>query len=330
LVGCIHVAWEPADKKNSFGRKVDFRAMKQNPGDLSKEHGPPWFEVGSPGPETSPEQWHAIEVSASGPDHPEADADLERSFQELVRFYRHSSVGRRCLGIVHRMNTPLQVLSFQIDLLEQKTQEELTVLSGSPPAGAEKLAALNRYRREKLGQMRQDLEKLQDLSRNLVLQGTHEEAQASFHLDLNEVYHQELDHYEAQPFFQHQVSKNFHFQDDLPLICGHYIDFSQSFQNLVDNALEAMAGVEDRRLTVATASRDGVIMVRIGDTGVGMAPGDLPRIFAPFFTTKRAAGEDRAGLGLFMVRRLLAPYGANIRVDSRPGETWVTVTLPAA
>ena len=304
--------------------------MKRIPGDLSKEQDSPWFRVGSPGPETPPKKWHAIEVSASGPDNPEADAVLERTFKELVRLYRHSGVGRRCLGIVHRINTPLQVLSFQIDLLEQKTQEELAMLSGSPPAGIEKLAALNRYRQEKLRQMRQELEKLQDLTRNLVLQGTQEEAQASFHLDLNDVYRQELEHYETQPFFKHQVSKDFHFQDDLPLICGHYIDFSQSFRNLIDNALEAMEGVEDRRLTVATASRDGGIMVRIGDTGVGMAPGDLPRIFAAFFTTKRTPGEDRAGLGLFMVRRLLAPYRAKIRVDSRPGETWVTVTLPAA
>jgi two-component system NtrC family sensor kinase len=304
--------------------------MKQTLGDLFKEQDSLWFQAGSPGSEASPDKWHTIEVSASGPDHPEADAVLERSLKELVRFYRHSSVGRRCLGIVHRMNTPLQVLSFQIDLLEQKTQEEVVLLSGAPPAGVETLSALNHYRQEKLAQMRQDLERLQDLTRNLVLQGTHEEAQASFHLDLSSVYRQELEHYEAHPFFKHQVSKSFHFQEDMPLICGHYIDFSQSFRNLVDNALEAMEGVEDGLLTVATASRDGEIMVRIGDTGAGVAPGDLPRIFEPFFTTKHTPDEDRAGLGLFMVRRLLAPYRAKIRVDTRPGETWATVRLPAA
>jgi two-component system NtrC family sensor kinase len=304
--------------------------MKQTSGDVFKEPDSPWFQASPPGSETSPTEWHTIEVSASGPDHPEADAVLERSLRELVRFYRHSSVGRRCLGIVHRMNTPLQVLAFQINLLEQKTQEELVMLSGAPPAGVGSLAALNHYRQEKLGQIRQDLERLQDLSRNLVLQGTHEEAQASFHLDLSSVYRQELEHYEAQPFFKHQVGKNFHFQENLPLLCGHYIDFSQSFRNLIDNALEAMEGVKDRHLTVATAFRDGEIMVRIGDTGAGVAPEDLPRIFEPFFTTKHTPDEDRAGLGLFMVRRLLAPYRAKIRVDSRPGETWVTVRLPAA
>ena len=72
------------------------------------------------------------------------------------------------------------------------------------------------------------------------------------------------------------------------------------------------------------------MLVRLGDTGVGIPPGVLPRIFEPFFTTKGTPGGDRAGLGLFMVRRLLAPYQAEIRVDSAPGETWVRVSIPVA
>ncbi len=85
----------------------------------------------------------------------------------------------------------------------------------------------------------------------------------------------------------------------------------------------------DRRvLTVVTACRDRRIMLRLGDTGVGIPGADLARIFQPFFTTKQTAGGERAGLGLFMLRRLLAPYQAMIRVDSGPGGTWVSVWFP--
>ena len=58
-----------------------------------------------------------------------ADDRLERCFLEMVRYYRHSAVGRRCRGIVHQMNSPLQVLTLQLELLEQKTREEPLFLS---------------------------------------------------------------------------------------------------------------------------------------------------------------------------------------------------------
>ena len=247
-----------------------------------------------------------------------------------MRYYRHSSVGRRCLGIVHQMNTPLQVLSFQLDLLEQKAQEELDLITASPLADTEPLVTLNHYRRTKFSQLRQELNRLQGITRSLVLQGVHEDAQEKFPLDLNQLYRQELELYQAQPFFKHQVTGEFHFQDGLPLFSGHYIDFSQSFRNLIDNSLEAMEKTDRRRLTVVTACQDRRIMLRIGDTGVGIPPVDLPLIFQPFFTTKQTPDGDRAGLGLFMVRRLLAPYQAEIRVDSDSGGTWVTVSFPVA
>jgi signal transduction histidine kinase len=283
-----------------------------------------------PGPETSPGRWHSVTVSSLPPDTSEGSEVLERSFKELVHYYRHSSVGRRCLGIVHQMNTPLQVLSFQLDLLEQKAQEELDLLAESPLADAEPLMTLNHSRQAKFSQLRQELNRLQGISRSLVLQGVHEDAREKFPLDINELCRQELELYQTTPFFKHQVTGEFHFQDSLPLFSGHYIDFSQSFRNLIDNSLEAMAGTERRQLTVVTACRDRRMILRIGDTGVGIPPADLPRIFQPFFTTKQTPGGDRAGLGLFMVRRLLTPYQAEIRVDSDAGGTWVTVSFPVA
>jgi signal transduction histidine kinase len=253
---------------------------------------------------------------------------LERSFQELAALYRHSSVGRRCLGIVHRMNTPLQVISFQVDLLEQKAQEELDLIAATPHLTADPLTTLNLYRQAKLSQLRRELKRLQGLVQTLVQEGAHEATEEMIPLDLNRVFRRELDLYQSQPFVKNQVTIVCQFQDDLPVISGYYIDFSQSFRNLIDNSLEAMHGREPKHLTVVTACRDRRIVVRVGDTGGGIAPAALPLIFQPFFTTKKTLNGTRAGLGLFMVRRLLSPYQGAIRVDSGPGGTWVTVELP--
>jgi two-component system NtrC family sensor kinase len=282
----------------------------------------------SPCSEAGSQPRHSIILSSLPADYSGDDEALERSFKELVRCYRHSSVGSRCLGLVHQMNTPLQVLSFQLDLLEQKAREELGVLSESPLAATEKLETLHHYRHEKFRQLRNELEKLQNFARCLALQGMHEDAREKIHLNLNQVYGQELELYLSNPIFKHRITREFHFGDGLPLIHGHYIDFSQSFRNLIDNALEAMDGLEHCHLTVVTACLDKRLTVRIGDTGTGILPEHLPWIFEPFFTTRRTADGPRAGLGLFMVRRLLAPYKADIRVDSVPGATWVTLSIP--
>lgn len=257
-----------------------------------------------------------------------ADDLLERCFRELTRFYRHSGVGQRCHGIVHRMNTPLQVLSFQVELLEQKSREELQYVPACPLPAAERLQVLHDYRVKKIHQVRLELEKLQSAAHTIIQQGVHEESAERLYLDLNQIYAQELDLYQAVPFFQHQVEKEVRLDPHVPPLHGYYIDFSQSFRNLVDNALEAMTGEERRQLTVETGMEDGMRVLCIGDTGPGIPPEVLPRIFDPFFTTKGTPVMPRAGLGLFMTRRLLAPYGAAIQVDSVPGETWVTVRLP--
>ena len=296
--------------------------MKNNPVDRSKG-----VQDLSAGTKTSAKHQHSKVLSSLPSDYEMGNEALERCLKELAIYFRHSSVGRRCLGVVHQMNTPLQIISFQLDLLEQKALEERELLK-SPGADVDKLVTLSVYREDKFRQLRHELKKLQNFARSLVLQGIHEDAEEMVPLDLNQLYRQELELYLADPIFKHQVSKEFHFGDGLPLIYGYYIDFSQSFRNLIDNALEAMEGSKRRHLTVITAYHDRQFTLRIGDTGVGIPPENLPFIFDPFSTTKQTSGGVRAGLGLFMVRRLLAPYEAEIRVDSEPGETWVTVSLP--
>lgn len=252
---------------------------------------------------------------------------MERCLVELVRYYRHSGVGRRCRHLVHQMNTPLQVLSFQLELLEQKTREELQYLSQCPAEMAQPLQTLLAYRTDKFHQFRQELTDLQRFTRDLTVQGVHEDSQEQLYLDLNWICERELEFYVSHSASRQGVHLEVRLEKGLPPFYGYYIDFSQSIRNLVDNALEAMAEAEFRKLTLETRVQDHLVILRVGDTGEGIPPGNLARIFHPYFTTR---GPGRAGLGLFMVRRLLAPYHADIRVDSRPGETWIHVGLPVA
>ncbi len=96
--------------------------------------------------------------------------------------------------------------------------------------------------------------------------------------------------------------------------------------NLVGNALKY-----SRDRVVVSALRDGgEVRVSVADSGPGIAPDDLPRIFERYYRGQRHEGEG-LGLGLFIVRKLVEAHGGRIWADSRPGEGAVfTFTLPVA
>jgi two-component system, NtrC family, nitrogen regulation sensor histidine kinase NtrY len=100
------------------------------------------------------------------------------------------------------------------------------------------------------------------------------------------------------------------------------------FVNLLENALEALDGVEnDRWVTIATGvdpSR-GLLLVEVRDTGHGIGRSDFPKLFQPYFST-RGRGT---GLGLAIVQRIVADHGGRIRAESnRPTGAKFTLELP--
>ncbi|MBI9046868.1 MAG: PAS domain-containing protein [Anaerolineaceae bacterium] len=112
--------------------------------------------------------------------------------------------------------------------------------------------------------------------------------------------------------------------EDLPVILADPAQLEQIFSNIIHNAIQAMSG--DGRLTVETRLESpGWLAVTIADTGLGMPPGTLAKIFEPLFTT-RAKG---IGLGLAIVKTLIEGHGGTIEVESKPGQgSRFTVRLP--
>lgn len=99
----------------------------------------------------------------------------------------------------------------------------------------------------------------------------------------------------------------------------------QALLNLVVNALQAMS--QGGTLRVSAAAHDGTLEVTIGDTGPGIPPDQLDRVFEPYFTTK----DGGTGLGLPLAQRIIEAHGGRIRVDSQVGVgTTVSVRLPLA
>ncbi|MGQ9920286.1 MAG: sensor histidine kinase [Desulfobacca sp.] len=260
---------------------------------------------------------------------PEMSKVWEYLLQELVKQYRHAMVGRRITGIIHTLNTPLQVLLMHAELLGRKLQEEKDTLA--PRLPAELLPVWENffaYRSRKNQQLVEIADKLQILIDWLRYHALHEDQHGPQEIDLNELVEAELHGYQMEPFFKNRVSKRWQPREHLPAITGYYVDFSQSFCHLVNNALEALQEVPEPVLTIATYTADGHRILAVGDNGPGIPPAIQGDIFTPFFTTKNSPGESKAGLGLFFTQRLLAPYGGRVTFTSQPGQTWFRLILP--
>ena len=116
----------------------------------------------------------------------------------------------------------------------------------------------------------------------------------------------------------------FELPDDLPCAFGVGAELNQVWMNLIDNALDAAP--ENGHVTV-NATRDlDRIVVRVIDDGPGVPAEIQGKIFDPFFTTK-GVGKG-TGLGLDIVRRLLAQHEGSITLESVPGRTEFQVRLP--
>ncbi len=113
---------------------------------------------------------------------------------------------------------------------------------------------------------------------------------------------------------------------DAPLISCYPDQLNQVWTNLIHNALQAMANKGQLEIAVSTDKHQENLIVRITDNGPGISPDVLPHIFDPFFTTK-PDGEG-SGLGLDIVKKIVAKHDGTIVAKSIPGRTTFTVTLP--
>jgi signal transduction histidine kinase len=105
----------------------------------------------------------------------------------------------------------------------------------------------------------------------------------------------------------------------------------RALKNLVRNALDAMEGVDQRRLSldVREAAGGRQVEFEIRDTGEGLSPEAARRIFQPYFTTRGERGGT--GLGLAIAHRIVAEHGGTIRVEGAEGRgATFTVALPVA
>lgn len=112
---------------------------------------------------------------------------------------------------------------------------------------------------------------------------------------------------------------------DLPDFFGNVQEVREVFLNLILNALQALVPGGRIHIGITFLKADEVFVIQVADTGAGIPPENLDKIFNPFFTTR----PDGTGLGLFVTQQIVHRYGGSIRAESQSGEgTLFVVELP--
>jgi signal transduction histidine kinase len=235
--------------------------------------------------------------------------ELERARAHEVEAAELRAFRDMAKNVAHELKNPLTPIRFAVERLGK----------GAPPEHRELLAVLE-SESDRLEKMARDFAELGRLPQG-----------PTAPVDLGEL----LD--ELARGGPDDVAVNVTKQPGTPLVSGHYEPLRRALHNLVINAIDAVHE-KTREKGAAPATGEVALGVRglpngstpsvevtVRDTGAGIRPGDIARVFEPHFTTK----THGTGLGLAIVRQTIRYHGGTIAISSEPGRgTTVTVVLP--
>jgi len=236
-------------------------------------------------------------------------AGLERQHtrmrEELWRTRELATIGQTMANVAHQLGTPLNLASAHVQLLQQE-------LPADPQA------------QRRLGVVEEQLARVADSLRSLLDRARPKGSQRTFPLRPVLSRLAEAGQILGSP---QRVRVTLDVPDTLPLVAGDETQLELALSNLVTNALDAMP--DGGNLVVTATTESGHAIVEIADTGVGIAPEVLDRIFEPWVTTK-AAGQG-TGLGLSIAREVVQRMGGAISANPGPaGGTVLRITLPSS
>ena len=241
-------------------------------------------------------------------------AELRETQAQLVQSAKMAALGTLVAGIAHDINTPLGAVISNTDLVLRGLARLTAELPAERAGACGALTELLRINAEACARMSGIVKNLKTFARL-------DEAEWKT-VDLRDGLESSLRLVEHLHGGRIEIVRDY---GDVPPIACHPGQLNQVFMNLIVNAIQAIDG--PGTVTLRLAAADGGVRVDIEDTGSGIVPEHLPRIFDPGFTTKGVGVGS--GLGLSISHRIVTAHGGRIDVSSEPaaGSTF-SIRLP--
>ena len=269
----------------------------------------------------------------------ESNDTLKRTQTQLVNAEKMASLGQLTAGIAHEINNPVNFITSNIAPLRRNIADLVSVMKDYRMADRLEELEKVKTREEQIG-LGETIDELDDIIGS-VAEGASRTAEIVRGLRnfsrLDEDDLKEADLNDGLRSTLTVLAPQYRDKVDFDLQLGGIPraecfpgKLNQVFMNILTNAAQATLARADgrpRTVSVNTREENGIVEVRIRDTGVGMTPEIQARIFDPFFTTK-AVGEG-TGLGLAIVYGIINDHNGTITVESTPGVgTEFRITLP--
>jgi signal transduction histidine kinase len=231
------------------------------------------------------------------------EAELGRKNQELMQARKLAAIGTLASGVAHELNNPLNNIYLSAQVLAREAGEHCT--SGAKEAVTDIVGQTERVKRI--------VGDLLEFARGREPQFTQVELQG-------------LIPAHTSASVARGTSRTYGSRS-APIPCSSSLPPMRAagagFNNLFANAVDAMEGRGS--LSVSVRKEAGSAIVKVSDTGKGIPPESVDKIYEPFFTTK----DKGTGLGLAIVYNIVKKHGGDIAVESEEGTgTTFTITLP--
>jgi len=238
----------------------------------------------------------------------ESHQQLKESQEQLIQAEKLTSLGQLAASIAHEVNNPLSGVLAYTQLLAKK------IRGNNIP----KDVSL-----QYLSKMEAELIRSTKLIRHL-LDFARQSPPAFRPLNFNDVVNRAFDLAAHSAELQHiQTVKEL--DPSLPNLMADFDQLHQVCTNLILNAIQAMP--QGGKLTIRTSAGNGQLKMEIHDTGCGISPKNMRKLFTPFFTTKQEV--KGVGLGLAISYGIIQRHNGKIEVHSKEGEgTTFTICLP--
>ncbi|MBU2509828.1 ATP-binding protein [bacterium] len=235
----------------------------------------------------------------------------ELQFQ-LFHASKLASIGELAAGVAHEINNPLAIIVARCGIIEDflnpsfnKTPEPEKIL-------------------DEIKTISQAAFRAQRITRQLIDFGQKKKPDLVPY-NVNQILDEIIDELKAHDFKQGNIEIIRDYAANIPTIPLDLNQIKQVFLNLLNNANEAIS--ESGTITISTREKNDYLNIAIEDTGSGMTPGQMKRIFKPFYTTKKVG--TATGLSLSVSLSIVESLGGTIDVQSMEGVgSTFTVSLP--
>jgi signal transduction histidine kinase len=236
-----------------------------------------------------------------------------RLLKELAQKERLASLGQASAEFVHDLGNPLTIVWGYVQLLAKKLEQSEKENGAASSTSAKELNIIE-----------QNVRLCREL---LTMWQSYGSVEAAPHKTVSvSAIVREVAKGVGPMATQNGVNLKCDISDDACNLQGDPVQLTRAIQNVIINALQASAEKKGS-VTVSCMRKDFYVDVRVEDTGYGITPAQMAKIFDPYFTTKQ--GKSGTGLGLYITKKVVEDHNGSIKVDSTPqvGTTF-TIRLP--